>query len=595
MKAIEPILDAYEAGNQFLLVSGRSLHDLDVTGSGEIRPLSHALSVEGQKRFGMATLRFDLAMGAHWDFGSADETVQKKFHQSLRDTAPHFVAAVEESTDLARSPFDRAFRLLSSLHQSLTSSNSLPPLLIILNYAEDLARTEERGVPSDFEIQLAQVFQTLASEYHRRLHPILVLLCGVPEEMNPKVVSALHAVTLPLPDPEAKLQFIRKLKSLPALTGVRYENELDDRMMANLTARTPNAGLEQAFMASARTKSSVSVSVLSEQKRNDVIRLSDGTLQALDTERIRSLKLVGRTVERPLEMLHVWAEQLKAGVSGAPVGVILAGAPSTAKTDLALYAADRSGTPAYQLVSPKGPFVGHSERRARLQFRVFKDLAPAFGMIDEVTEAFPMDRNNMNLDSGASAAITAELLTALSDSSRSGRNLIVATTNCPWRVGAAMASRFIYVPVLAAVREDYPQIVCAIAERLDGNFQLSPEDDAAIGAAETFFIKGASPRMIRAILASKLSSSDGGIGTDLLIRAAEACAPISYRDRLSAEYADLSAIQVCSDLEFLPWYGRTENYPFPESLRDIVDPVDGSIDYERLSRRLEELKPNVNV
>src|SRR5690606_3411221 len=134
----------------------------------------------------------------------------------------------------------------------------------------------------------------------------------------------------------------------------------------------------------------------------------------------------------PLELVRLWAEGIKRGDPRTPTNVILCGAPSTAKTDLALLIARLSQTPVYSMLSPKGSFVGQTEARVRLLFRTFKEMSPAIGVIDEITEAFPTERNTMNLDSGATQSVVAEMLNALSDSSRAGRPLLVATTNCPW-------------------------------------------------------------------------------------------------------------------------------------------------------------------
>lgn len=277
------------------------------------------------------------------------------------------------------------------------------------------------------------------------------------------------------------------------------------------------------------------------------------------------------------------------------MNVMLAGAPSSAKTDLALITAQQSQVPAYQLVSPKGSLVGQTERRVRLQFRVFKELSPAFGAMDEVTDAWQMERNSMNLDSGASAAVTAEMLNALSDSSRTGRTLLIATTNCPWRVGYAMASRFLFVPVLSAVEEDYPAILASIAASLIPEVAWNDSDEGVQAAARLFFEKGATPRTMQILISSKLACQAEAPSPRLLLRAAQACAPQDPRDRASGEYADLFAIRACSDLEMLPWYGRISDYPLPKYLREIVSEQDGSVDLDRLNHRIEELKPHVNV
>lgn len=163
-----------------------------------------------------------------------------------------------------------------------------------------------------------------------------------------------------------------------------------------------------------------------------------------------------------------------------------------------------------------------------------------------------MQRSSQNLDSGASDAVAAEMLNALADGSRAGKTLLIATTNCPWRVGSAMGSRFIYVPVLSALEEDYPDILCAIATRLLPSVKWNPNDPGVKDASRLFFRKGASPRIMRSILSSKMASIRGLRPDALLQCAAADCAPQHPRDRAGSEYADLYAISVCSDSAMLP-------------------------------------------
>lgn len=593
--AIDPILSSIRAGHQTLLVSGRPFYDLHVNERGEIRPLRSSLMRRAKEEFGMATLNFNLALGARWNWESFNERERQEFQRRLEAANIPLTHGIRAGADQARSPYERAFLLIGSIQRSLEEGKDVPPILVHMEFGEDLAPNTERGAASDWVIQIAELLQLVASDYHRRKHRFVLMLTGTPERMDQRVVSCLRHVPLCQPDREEKEGFISALHRLDGRTKVAYESGLDDRSVANITARTPNHSLEEAFLESSQTGDPITVARLIERKRADVVALSEGTLSLLDTERVRNIRLVGRTVERPLALLHSWAQGLKIGDPFTPMNVILAGAPSSAKTDLALLTAAISQTPAYSVLSPKGSLVGQSEQRVRLLFRSFKALSPAFGVIDEITEAFPMERNTANLDSGASASVTAEMLNALSDSSRAGRTLLIATTNCPWKVGAAMASRFLFVPVLSAVEDDYAAILCSVAAGLLPQMDWDANAQTIKDAAAIFHRKGASPRVMRTLIASKIATIGSRNGAELVKRAAEACAPQDPRDRASAEYADLFAIRVCSDLEMFPWYGRITEYPLPEYLRGIVSETDGSIDQDRLNQRIEELKPLANV
>ena len=546
----------------------------------------------------MGTLLFNLALGPRWSWDGFDGNQRKEFEAKL-DAARIPLQQEVKNTVRGRAPHERAFDLLTAIQQTIERGSEMPPIMVLFEFGEDLVPDSEHGAMNDWIMQMNELLALMGSDYLRRRHPFLLIVTGTPERMDRRAVNSLQPINIPQPEREEKQGFIHALRAMPHLKGATFESGLDDASVANLTARTPNQSLEEAFLGSSRTGRPITHARIVERKRADVVTLSEGTLNLLDIERVRGIKLVGRTVERVLALLQAWANGLKAGDPHTPMNVLLAGAPSSAKTDLALLTALLSQTPAYSLISPKGSLVGQTELRVRLQFRIFKELSPAFGVIDEITEAFQMARDSMNLDSGASAAVTAEMLNALSDSSRAGRTLLIGTTNCPWRISSAMASRFLYVPVLSAVQEDYAEILCAIMSSLLPEVDWDPESSAVRNAADLFFRKGASPRVMRTIVSSKIATKGGRQAESLLQQAAMDCAPQHPRDRAGAEYADLVAISVCSDFSMLPWYGEITDYPIPPYLNGIVSEqisaAEGHIDPERLFRRLEELKPLVNV
>jgi hypothetical protein len=120
--------------------------------------------------------------------------------------------------------------------------------------------------------------------------------------------------------------------------------------------------------------------------------------------------------------------------------------------------------------------VGETERKARLQQTALREWVPNIAFADEITEMLPLERSDFDGDSGASRAVMAALLTSLSDETRRGKSLLIATTNCPWRMGAAMRSRFVVLPVLHPLKEDYASIVVATAPRIAPQTELDAAD-----------------------------------------------------------------------------------------------------------------------
>ena len=196
-----------------------------------------------------------------------------------------------------------------------------------------------------------------------------------------------------------------------------------------------------------------------------------------------------------------------------------------------------------------------------------------------------------NLDSGASDAVMQALLNTLSDNSRAGKSLLIATTNCGFKMGAAMRDRFVIVPVIMPSAEDFPAIICSIANQVSGSI-LYENDDEIRAAAKVFYDKHIMPRRVRAAL--KLVCKKDGLSPKDVLEAAKDANPLDEASWISAIYADLCAISLTVSKKLLPWYGREESYPFPDYIKAILD-ENHQVDPVKLNNELKRLQPYVNV
>jgi AAA+ superfamily predicted ATPase len=291
-------------------------------------------------------------------------------------------------------------------------------------------------------------------------------------------------------------------------------------------------------------------------------------------------------------VLEKYGEALLRGDSSMPGNVLLIGPPGTGKTDLAILAARTAKAAAYQMLSPKGGIVGETERKARLQQTILQEWTPSLAFADEITEMLPLERSDFDGDSGASRAVHAALLTNLSDESRRGRSLLIATTNCPWRMGGAMDSRFTKIPVLHPLAEDFPGILLATARRVKPEASLDPNDERIQDAARVFYSKGANPRDIRAALSNAVMLHGELTPTTILFAAHDLCTP---SDLVSRNFCDLWAIKKCSSRSFFPWTANPESYLYPDHLQGIVDPATGGIRTDELEKRIRDLQQYAKV
>lgn len=593
MSPIDRILRPYAEGKPLTLSTGRPLHDLEVTeqnGQARLRPLLHVLAREGHQRHGMALLRFNLALGLTHEFGAMSEKERTIFLQGLRSVNLNLLA--EPGVGDSKQPLLHCLDILRAIHAAVRSGRTVPPFILVIEFAEDLAPHASNGGTAASP-EITQFLCLLASDYVLRNKGVLLLVTGIESHLDERVIRALPQVHLPQPGRDEKRACIETALAGEVHKSASFEAGLSIETVANLAAGTPNASIEQILLASARMNEPVTARQISAQKSADIARISESTLQLLDTSRVADVALAGRTIRRPQELIRRWAHQLRAGNPHTPMNILLCGAPSTGKTDLALLAAQESGTPACQLVSPKGGIVGQSERQSRVQWQTLIDLAPSVGFIDELTEAYPTQRGGTNLDGGSSAAVMAAMLQALADRSREGRSLLIAATNRPAALDVALASRFLFLPVLSPVADDYPHILQSIIASLRLDAAIEPNSAIIKEAGGIFYEKRITPRGMRAELVGLLGETGGKLDADLLREAASDACETQPRARMAAEFADLAAIRATTRRSFFPWHGEPD-YPLPPYLSAIVH-RDGSLDWEALDARLAELRPHVSL
>jgi len=586
---IEPIFRAYIEGHSAILLTGRSLYDLTADDAGKLRPLMEILRRECRTNHGMLLISYSMAGGLDSDSRVEDERDRRTIKEIL--TSHHLTDLQPDQNEVAR-----IIRGISSLSRASTDGLKWAdgrPLrfCFLFEFGEHLTPGSlANGTQTESQLVAIELAHITAQSLALRTSGNLILFHAREGLMDELVCSALHHVRLAQPPPDEKHAFYTAASKL--YDKASLEDDLTPDAVVHLTTNTPNRGLENLLRASHRSGRKITGEELLARRNRDVVQLSEHTLTVLDTSRVDSLELHGVNVQTPLEILKCYSAALRRGDRSMPANVLLVGPPGTGKTDLAILTARRAGVAAYQQHSPKGGIVGETERKARIQQDTLLEWSPNVSFVDEITESLPLERNDFDGDSGASRAVTAALLTAFSNENRRGKSLVIATTNCPWRMGDAMRSRFTIIPVLHPAKGDFPGIVIATARRVAPGVKLDPVDPTIAEAARIFFDKGANPRHIRGALSQALLSA-GTLTPQAILHAAHDLRVGS--GHASAIYADLWAIQACSSASFLPWTSDPETYPYPEHLKGIIDPNTAETNELELQKRIEEYRPHANL
>lgn len=589
MHPLTPIYQAYDEGRAALRLSGRPRYDLIPDEDGAVRPLIESLRRGLRRRYGMALITYSLAEGLDWDEPRiADERDRRTLATALRTHRLVDIAQDQNETV-------RVIRGISTLCRMPAggmrwADNSELRLGFLFEFTEHLMPgAMASGTQSDPQLVAIELAHLTSQSLALRASGNLVMFHGREGLLDELVCGALHGVRIPLASEEEKRAFLAAAATI--YPKARFEDGLTPEAIASLTSNTTNRGAEELMRASERTGRAITVRELTEQKSRDVETLSEQTLTVLDTRRVADLHLAGRNIAVPAHVLGLCSEALLRGDPSMPANILLAGAPGTGKTDLAIRTAALAKVAAYELHSPKGSLVGETERKSRIQQTVAREWTPNICFADEITEKLPLQRSEFDGDSGASRAVMAAMLTALSDETRRGKSLLVASTNCLWRIGKAMLDRFTVIPVLQPLAGDFPAIVAVTAARVDRQAAVDIGSPQVLEAARMFHEKGATPRHIRSALSNALLLK-GRLTADTILFAARDYTGMS--GQASAIYSDLWAIKCCSSSSFLPWCDDPEGYPYPPYLAGLVDAT-GRIDEGELNRRIEQYRGGANV
>ena len=587
-----PVSQVYIEGRNAVLLSGRDLRDLDCYPNRDlIGPMLEILRQELRQTHGMALITYSRAEGLNYDpIGLGNQRDRQTIETALRD---HQLLEIPQD-DQEVAHIVRGIASLSRVSsQSKWSDNREMRFCFLLQFAEHLVPHCNGNPPTDNQLIATELSHITAQSLALQSSGNLLIFHTHDESLiAPLVRTALHPIRLPQPDQIGKQQFLALARR--TYTQATLEPGLSWEGVAFLCSNTPNRGLESLLRASHRSQRALTAQELVAQKSADVQAISEQTLTVLNTSSINSDRpLQGINSAYPQSLLEQFAKALAQGNPQMPANVLLVGPPGTGKTEMALLTAKKAGVSAYQMHSPKRGIVGETERLSELQQRVLREWIPNLAFVDEITEAFPLERSEFDGDSGATKAVAATLLTALADESRRGRSLLVATTNCPWRIGAAMRSRFVMIPVLHPLSTDYPAILVATAQKVVNTaLSLDPNHPRIAEAGEIFYRKGANPRHIRAALSNALLIKGSLTPETILFAAQDYCIA---SDQTSAIYSDLWAIAACSSKSFFPWSACLDSYPFPHHLQGLVDLRTGEINRTELENRIEELKPHANV
>lgn len=595
--AVTQILQPYAEGKSCIILQGRSLSDLDLNHDKQIQPLIELLRTQALSKHNLVMVQYSRSTGVTYDLSDLNVTEKNNVTKVLSDL--NIRNNIQNKASGAEEEFINILRALHRLGQQtsqLTLRDGVPlRFLILIEYSEHLLPHLNNGTHTQEQVVAIELALRLSNSLgFRKSQNYTVLAEARPGLMESLIYQNIDSVTIPQPGISDKMDFICALKS--RYNNVKTEELLSDEIIANLSSGTPNRSLESIFLSGDKTGNPITSANVFSKKQADIIALSEGTLQAIDHARVKGIKIVGSTIKKPMEILLRISNGLKNGNKNIPRNIILCGSPSGGKTVITLIAAANANVPTFTLENSRTMWVGESERKCRLQLNLLRELG-GLGLIDEIEMQLPMNRGVQSNDSGVTQNIMGQLQSFLADTSLAGKVCLVGTSNRPNAISEAMRQRWIVLPVLMPLPQDYPGIVLSIAESINPDINISVNDQKMIDAAERFSLAGAAPREIRESIIASQAVLDGEIGVEHIEFASFDIIPNS--NRIASVFSDYVALSYCRNNSFLPWWKDSTNnpdpdYTYPDYIREILND-DFSINQEKLSKRISELEPYANV
>ncbi len=596
--SVNQILRPYETGKSCIVLQGRSLYDLELNSTGRPQPLIEILRSQALARHNLVVVQYSRSSGITYDVSELNNSEQSAVKSVLNNLGIKNQSGQRQHGG-EEDEFVMVLRSLLKLgmqtnEPKMREGKSLR-FLILIEFPEHLLPHLNNGTHTVEQITSIELALRLSySLGYRKSQNYTVLAESRAGLMDSLIYQNIETVTLAQPTAEEKLPFLETLMQ-------RYQHAvpadgLTREIVANLSSGTPNRSLESILLSSEKTGDAYSEHDLTEKKQTDIVALSEGTLEMIDNSRVKSARLAGVTIQKPLQILMRIVRGLKSGEKNIPRNICLCGAPSTGKTVLALMAAASTGVPAFNLVSPKSQWVGETERKTKIMLNLLKQLG-GIGIIDELELQFPMDRNQSSNDSGVTQNLIGQLQSFLADTSMAGKTLLLGTSNRPNAISEAMRQRWIVLPVLMPLAQDYPEIITSIASELNPEFDSPFSDPQIVASATRFYESGAAPREIREALIASQAVISGKLGIEHVVFASYDIIPGS--SQLAGIFSDYVALNYCRNNSFLPWWNAAQNapdtaYPYPDYIKAVLND-DHRIDQQKLQQQIKELQPHVNV
>lgn len=328
------------------------------------------------------------------------------------------------------------------------------PCLVFIDEIDSLA-PDRAKVEGEVEKRLVAQLLSLMDGFAQTQGVIVLAATNRPNHLDPALRRPGRfdrEIQFRVPDRDGRLDILRiQTRSMPLDASVNLE-AVADLAVGMVGADLKAVCQKAAFLALRRQVPNLQTPepetlLLSQSDfllalkdvKPSVLRSVEIEIPAITWEEIGGLSAIKQTLQESVEGALLYPELYQQTGAKAPRGILLWGPPGTGKTLLAKAVASQARA---NFIAVNGPellskWVGTAEQAVRELFAKARQAAPCVVFIDEIDTLAPA-RGQFQGDSGVSDRVVGQLLTEL-DGLQDCRNvLLIAATNRPDAIDAAL-------------------------------------------------------------------------------------------------------------------------------------------------------------